>query len=103
MVYNIVIELTYHCIFPCEISIGFFPQKLDQQDVRDLNLQWVRGQIGIVSQEPVLFDCSIRENIAYGDNSRQVPMLEVIEAARKANIHAFIESLPMVKTLSISL
>ena len=52
--------------------------------------------MGIVSQEPILFDASIRENIAYGDNSRDVPMNEIMEAARNANIHSFIDSLPEV-------
>jgi len=56
----------------------------------------MRAQMGLVSQEPVLFDCSIRENIEYGDNSRQVTMDEVIAAARMANIHSFVESLPLV-------
>ncbi len=37
-----------------------------------MNVAWVREQIGIVSQEPVLFDTSIAENIAYGDNTRKV-------------------------------
>ena len=50
-----------------------------------------------MSQEPVLFDASIRDNIAYGDNSREVSMAEIIEAARNANIHGFIESLPQVR------
>jgi len=59
-----------------------------------LDLYWLRSQIGIVSQEPILFDLSIRENIAYGDNSREVKMDEIIEAAKKANIHDFIKSLP---------
>ena len=59
-------------------------------------IQWLRSQIGIVSQEPILFDSSIADNIAYGDNSREVPMDEIIAAARKANIHQFIESLPQV-------
>ncbi|XP_056007799.1 ATP-dependent translocase ABCB1-like isoform X2 [Ostrea edulis] len=67
---------------------------LDDNDIKDLHIQWLRRQIGIVSQEPVLFDCSIAENIAYGDNFREVPMAEIIEAARKANIHNFINSLP---------
>jgi ABC-type multidrug transport system fused ATPase/permease subunit len=53
--------------------------------------------MGIVSQEPVLFDRTIAENIAYGDNSRDVPMEEIIDAARKANIHSFISSLPLVR------
>uniref|UniRef100_A0A8C6T003 ABC transporter domain-containing protein n=1 Tax=Neogobius melanostomus TaxID=47308 RepID=A0A8C6T003_9GOBI len=59
-----------------------------------LNIHWLRSQIGIVSQEPVLFDCSLAENIAYGDNSRTVTMEEIIEAAMMANIHEFIEKLP---------
>ena len=41
-----------------------------------------------------MFDLSIRENIAYGDNSREVKMDEMFEAAKKANIHDFITSLP---------
>lgn len=67
---------------------------VDGRDVKTLNIAWLRAQFGIVSQEPTLFDCSIRENIAYGDNSRSVSMDEIIAAARKANIHSFIESLP---------
>uniref|UniRef100_UPI00398F70C7 ATP-dependent translocase ABCB1 n=1 Tax=Pristiophorus japonicus TaxID=55135 RepID=UPI00398F70C7 len=67
---------------------------LDGHNVKDLNVQWARAQIGVVSQEPVLFDCSIAENIAYGDNSRAVSQEEVVTAAKVANIHSFIESLP---------
>uniref|UniRef100_A0A3Q3W723 Uncharacterized protein n=1 Tax=Mola mola TaxID=94237 RepID=A0A3Q3W723_MOLML len=55
---------------------------LDNVNVKELNIQWLRSQIGIVSQEPVLFDCSLAENIAYGDNSRT------------PHIHNFIEELP---------
>ncbi|KAF3691922.1 Multidrug resistance protein 1 [Channa argus] len=50
--------------------------------------------IGIVSQEPVLFDCTLAENIAYGDNSRTVTMEEIVAAAKAANIHNFVETLP---------
>ncbi len=57
--------------------------------------------MGIVSQEPVLFDTSIADNIAYGDNSRHVPMNEIIQAARGANIHEFISSLPDVSSAVI--
>ncbi|CAF1515567.1 unnamed protein product [Rotaria sordida] len=68
---------------------------VDSKDVRSLNLQWYRSQIGIVSQESVLFDMSIRENIAYGDNSRtDIPLDEIIQAAINANIHDFIQLLP---------
>ncbi|XP_062322019.1 ATP-binding cassette, sub-family B (MDR/TAP), member 4 isoform X2 [Osmerus eperlanus] len=67
---------------------------LDKVDVKKLNIQWLRAQIGIVSQEPVLFDCSLAENIAYGDNSRKVSLEEIQSAAKEANIHSFIETLP---------
>uniref|UniRef100_U3KMD8 ATP binding cassette subfamily B member 1 n=1 Tax=Oryctolagus cuniculus TaxID=9986 RepID=U3KMD8_RABIT len=67
---------------------------LDGKEVNQLNVQWLRAHLGIVSQEPILFDCSIAENIAYGDNSRVVSQDEIIKAAKEANIHAFIDSLP---------
>uniref|UniRef100_A0A8B9EDU7 ATP binding cassette subfamily B member 4 n=1 Tax=Anser cygnoides TaxID=8845 RepID=A0A8B9EDU7_ANSCY len=67
---------------------------LDGQNAKKLNIEWLRAQIGIVSQEPILFDCTIAENIAYGDNSREVSHEEIIRAAKEANIHSFIESLP---------
>jgi len=70
---------------------------LDGSDLRDLNLHWLRSQIGVVSQEPVLFDASIAENIRYGALFREVSDEEVIEAAKAANIHSFIESLPQVR------
>ncbi|RXM98666.1 Multidrug resistance protein 2 [Acipenser ruthenus] len=53
------------------------------------------GQVmGLVSQEPILFDCSIAENIQYGDTTRVVTQEEIEEAAESANIHNFIQSLP---------
>uniref|UniRef100_A0A8C6F7D2 Phosphatidylcholine translocator ABCB4 n=1 Tax=Monodon monoceros TaxID=40151 RepID=A0A8C6F7D2_MONMO len=67
---------------------------LDGQEAKKLNIQWLRAQLGIVSQEPILFDCSIADNIAYGDNSRSVKMPEIVSAAKAANIHPFIETLP---------
>ncbi|CAF1345138.1 unnamed protein product, partial [Didymodactylos carnosus] len=72
---------------------------VDGYDIRELNLQWLRSQIAIVSQEPVLFDLTIRENIAYGDHSRSmedVTMAEIMDAANKANIHDFIQTLPQI-------
>jgi ATP-binding cassette, subfamily B (MDR/TAP), member 1 len=70
---------------------------LDGRDISDLRLTTLRSQLGIVSQEPVLFDRTIADNIAYGDNSRDVDMQEIIEAAKNANIHNFITSLPQVR------
>ncbi|XP_035989695.1 ATP-dependent translocase ABCB1-like isoform X1 [Fundulus heteroclitus] len=67
---------------------------MDSIDVKRLNIHWLRSQIGIVSQEPVLFDCTLAENIAYGDNSRSVTMEEIEAAAKAANIHNFINELP---------
>uniref|UniRef100_A0A8C0FLU4 ABC-type xenobiotic transporter n=1 Tax=Bubo bubo TaxID=30461 RepID=A0A8C0FLU4_BUBBB len=66
----------------------------DGQNAKTLNIQWLRAQIGIVSQEPILFDCTVAENIAYGDNSREVSHEEIVNAAKEANIHSFIDSLP---------
>lgn len=61
----------------------------------DFPLDTIRSKLGLVSQEPVLFDRTIAENIAYGNNFRDdVPMQEIIEAAKKANIHNFVSSLP---------
>ncbi|CAG2061156.1 unnamed protein product, partial [Timema podura] len=64
-------------------------------DIQEVSLRALRSEIGLVSQEPVLFDRTIADNIAYGDNKRTVPMEDIIEAAKKANIHSFISSLPL--------
>lgn len=69
---------------------------IDKVNIAFLKLNKLRTQLGIVSQEPVLFDRTIAQNIAYGDNTREIPMQEIIEAAKKANIHNFITSLPQV-------
>jgi ABC-type multidrug transport system fused ATPase/permease subunit len=69
---------------------------LDGNDIKVLNLRWFRSLIGVVQQEPVLFNLSIRDNIAYGDNSREVAQDEIETAAKKANIHDLIISLPQV-------
>lgn len=76
--------------------VAIFFQLIDGNDIKALNVSWLRAQLGLVSQEPTLFGYSIRENIAYGDNSRSVTMDEIIEAARQANIHKFIQTLPQV-------
>lgn len=67
---------------------------LDGHNLNTLNISWLRKQVGIVSQEPILFDCSIRENIAYGSTTENLSMDTIIAAAKMANIHAFIDSLP---------
>ncbi|CAF1460739.1 unnamed protein product, partial [Adineta steineri] len=65
---------------------------LDGVDIRKLNLQWLRSRLGVVSQEPVLFDLTVAENISYG--LENIPMDEIVLAATKANIHEFIQQLP---------
>ena len=65
---------------------------LDGHDLQALELKFLRGQIGIVLQEPVLFDVSIKDNIRYGRTSATDE--EVYAAAQAANIHEFIMSLP---------
>ncbi|CAF1410244.1 unnamed protein product [Adineta steineri] len=65
---------------------------LDGVDIRQLNLQWLRSRLGVVSQEPVLFDLTIAENITYG--LENISIDEIILAATKANIHQFIQQLP---------
>lgn len=68
--------------------------QLDGRDLRLVEPNWVRSQIGLVQQEPCLLSYTIGDNIRYGDNSRFVTMDEVVEAARTANIHDFIMTLP---------
>ena len=65
---------------------------IDGKDVRDLTLESLRNQIGLVQQDVYLFCGSIKENIAYGKPGAS--MEEIEEAARKANIHEFIMELP---------
>ncbi|KAL1919072.1 uncharacterized protein VTP21DRAFT_2453 [Calcarisporiella thermophila] len=67
--------------------------ELDGHNVKDLNLVSLRSQISLVSQEPALYDMTIRENILLGATSN-CTQEEVEEACRQANIHDFITSLP---------
>ncbi|KAE8278616.1 Bile salt export pump ATP-binding cassette sub-family B member 11 [Larimichthys crocea] len=67
---------------------------IDGHDSTCVSVPFLRSKIGIVSQEPILFDCSIAENIKYGDNLREIGMNEVISAAKKAQLHDFVMSLP---------
>ncbi|KAJ4867872.1 ABC transporter B family member 9 [Raphanus sativus] len=66
---------------------------IDQVEIQTLKLSWLRQQMGLVSQEPVLFNETIRSNIAYGKTGGATEE-EIISAAQAANAHNFISSLP---------
>ncbi|KAG7391669.1 Antigen peptide transporter 2 [Phytophthora boehmeriae] len=65
---------------------------IDGEDVRGLNVKWLRQQIGLVGQEPVLFPTTIMENIRHGAPSASDD--QVMKAAKLANAYTFIKSLP---------
>ena len=62
------------------------------RNICTLNLKWLRRHIGLVSQEPVLFDTTIAENIRFGREDATLSDIE--KAAREANVHDFIATLP---------
>ena len=72
---------------------------LDGEEIRTLSLNWLRSIIGYVQQEPILFNATIAENIAYGANERTVSLEEIQEVAKKANIHEEILRFPQVSCL----
>lgn len=81
--------------------MGRLTQVLDGVDIRGLNLHWLRQQMSLVSQEPVLFKASIFENIRHGLIARGQSRHDeiesrrlIIQAAKIANAHDFIEALP---------
>lgn len=67
---------------------------LDGHDLKDLNVSWLRQQIGVVSQEPVLFNMSVKQNLLMGSISGEVNEEEIVAACMKANCHSFITQLP---------
>ncbi|KAI0639804.1 P-loop containing nucleoside triphosphate hydrolase protein [Trametes polyzona] len=76
--------------------------KLDGIDVKDLNIKWLRSQIGLVSQEPVLFSTTIKANVAHGligspyENATEEEKLRLVkEACVMANADGFISKLPL--------
>ena len=66
--------------------------RIDGEDIRSLQLKWIREKMGLVSQEHALFGTSIKENIMFG--KPDATMHEVIAAATAANAHNFIRQLP---------
>ena len=58
---------------------------LDGENIKNLKVEWLRSQIGLISQEPALFSSSIKDNILYG---RSASLDDVEEAAKSARAHA---------------
>jgi subfamily B ATP-binding cassette protein MsbA len=65
---------------------------VDGHDIRDVTIESLRGQIGIVTQQTILFNDTVRNNIAYGNIERTEE--DIIRAAKAANAHDFIMNLP---------
>jgi ATP-binding cassette subfamily B (MDR/TAP) protein 1 len=66
---------------------------LDGHNLKEYNVAWLRRQIGVVSQEPVLFNMSIKQNLLMGID-HEVTNDEIVVACKKANCHSFISQLP---------
>jgi ABC-type multidrug transport system fused ATPase/permease subunit len=66
--------------------------EIDNISVNQYNLRWLRQHIGVVSQEPILFQTTIRENILFGKMDATNNQIE--QAAKMANAHDFIMQLP---------
>lgn len=75
-------------------------QGVDGVDIQSLNLRWLRSQMGLVGQQPVLFDTTIFENIRYGgvslptQASGEALKQQIVAVAKLANAHDFILALP---------
>uniref|UniRef100_A0A1I8A8Z0 Multidrug resistance protein 1 n=1 Tax=Steinernema glaseri TaxID=37863 RepID=A0A1I8A8Z0_9BILA len=67
---------------------------VDSTNLCEINPGHIRSQMALVSQEPILFDCSIRENIVYGLDPESITDAQIDEVSRLANIHKFISELP---------
>ncbi|KAF6172346.1 hypothetical protein GIB67_024968 [Kingdonia uniflora] len=66
---------------------------LDGIDIKKLQLRWLKKQMGLVSQEPLLFSGTSRANIAYGKEEGKATKAEIIVAAKSANAHKFTSEL----------
>ncbi|KAL3125940.1 hypothetical protein niasHT_009469 [Heterodera trifolii] len=68
---------------------------IDGMPIEEINIHRLRNQIAMVSQEPTLFDCTIRENITYGMADRErITHEQIVRAAEQANVHNFVLGLP---------
>ncbi|KAG1121128.1 hypothetical protein G6F42_012614 [Rhizopus arrhizus] len=66
---------------------------IDGKDLKEYNVAWLRSQIGVVSQEPVLFNTTIKQNLLMGV-TEEVTNDDIVAACKKSNCHSFISELP---------
>lgn len=90
-------DYTYWIVARCYfvISSVSLQVSVDGNDVRKLSVQWLRRQIGVVGQEPVLFNATVRDNIRYGREGATDADIEA--SAKQAYAHEFIMKLPKVR------
>lgn len=91
---HVCVVVTSYCNLGGNLLLRFYDPNegtitFDGINLANLDVVWLRHQIGIVSQEPVLFATSIRENIAYGRDNATLE--EVVKAADVANASEFVE------------
>ena len=79
-------------LIPRFYDVGSGRITMDGIDIRDLTLESLRAQIGIVTQHTFLFNDTVRNNIAYGDPKRRIE--DVIAAAKAAHAHEFVTAMP---------
>eukprot|EP00980_Cylindrotheca_fusiformis_P012789 scaffold3136_cov102-Cylindrotheca_fusiformis.AAC.6 len=82
-----IIQLVEEFYLPTHGEVSY-----NGDDLKDLNLRWYRNEIGLVSQEPTLFDTTITENIKFG--MLEATQADIVEAAKSANAHDFITKFP---------
>lgn len=84
---NIACTHMHDCFYLCTGVV-----KLDGVDIKSLQLKWLRSQMGLVGQDPVLFSTTIRQNIMHGKQG--ATERDMVSAATAANAHSFIKELP---------
>ena len=80
------------CMYARNFCYSCFKILIDGVDIQDLDVTWLRANIGMVIQEPVLFNTTVRENILLGNPTASEE--EMITSATMANAHSFIKELP---------
>ena len=91
---SMILSKTYHDSRIILYILPITQVKVDDVDIKELNLSWLRSQIGVVSQDPILFAATIEENIRFG--KPDATFEEITAAAKEADAHQFIMKLPEV-------